>query len=447
VARKVLAVSALVFVAFASAAEAAALRLAWDANPETNIAGYRILYGTTANAYTTTVDVGNRTNYTISGLSDGRRYYIALQAYNTSGLSSSLSSEVSGVAAVDPTPSAANILLGQGPNSAGGGFFAIHGGVEHSFGANAFAQIPWPSYNASGGGVRLATGDVDGDGLDEVVVGLGRGSNGWVAILDDVAHGYALLQWVQVSWPAYNAANGEVYPAVGNLDGDSRAEIVLGLGNGGGGWFAVLDDASANFQHMRWNQVNWPWYNARNGRTHPAVGDVDGDGVSEIVLGLGSGSTGWMAVINNATSNFSHRRWIQSNWSVYNVANGTTYPALGDVDNDGRDEIVVGLGAGSQGYFQIIDDETTSYAPRSWQMVSWAAYNALSGETHPAVGNVDGDAAEEIVLGLAEFTGNGGWFEIRDDSGQTYRSLGWRNIGWAAFTASGGALFPAIADR
>jgi hypothetical protein len=69
--------------------------LAWDANPETDLLGYRIHYGTQSGVYTTTVDVGNRTAWVIENLTGGATYYFAVQAYNTASLVSPLSSELS----------------------------------------------------------------------------------------------------------------------------------------------------------------------------------------------------------------------------------------------------------------------------------------------------------------------------------------------------------------
>src|SRR6185295_9096504 len=99
---------------------------------------------------------------------------------------------------------------------------------------------------------------------------------------------YALLKWIQISWPQYNAANGETWPAVGDIDGDGRAEIVAGLGEGGQGYFQIFDDAGGNYASLGWRQVAWPQYNAgANGSTHLAIANLDGTGTSEIVLGLG----------------------------------------------------------------------------------------------------------------------------------------------------------------
>ena len=73
---------------------AAQVTLAWDQNPESDIAGYKIHYGTSSGSYEYKVDVGNFTSCTISGLSEGTTYYFAATAYNTSNVESSFSSQL-----------------------------------------------------------------------------------------------------------------------------------------------------------------------------------------------------------------------------------------------------------------------------------------------------------------------------------------------------------------
>ena len=84
--------------------DAGTLTLAWNQNSETNIAGYKISYGTQSRVYTTTIDVGNVTSKAISGLSDGATFYFVVQAYNSSMLTSSFSTELS---CATPLPSPA----------------------------------------------------------------------------------------------------------------------------------------------------------------------------------------------------------------------------------------------------------------------------------------------------------------------------------------------------
>jgi hypothetical protein len=83
-------------------AQAAQANMSWTAPslntagaPVTNLAGYKVYVGSSSGNYQQKIDVGNLTNYTVNNLTDGSTYYFAVTAYDTSGLESSFSSEVS----------------------------------------------------------------------------------------------------------------------------------------------------------------------------------------------------------------------------------------------------------------------------------------------------------------------------------------------------------------
>ena len=82
----------LVLVAFN--ASAADVTVAWDANSESDFAGYKFFYGTASGNYTTSVDVGNTTQHTLTGLIEGTTYYFAAKAYDTSKNESDFSEEL-----------------------------------------------------------------------------------------------------------------------------------------------------------------------------------------------------------------------------------------------------------------------------------------------------------------------------------------------------------------
>jgi len=70
--------------------------LAWDANTESNLGGYRLYLGNSSRNYTLDIDVGLQTNYTVTNLQEGQTYFFAVTAYDTSGaIESAYSNEVS----------------------------------------------------------------------------------------------------------------------------------------------------------------------------------------------------------------------------------------------------------------------------------------------------------------------------------------------------------------
>src|ERR1700674_3381101 len=90
--------------------------LAWT-DGDSTVAGYMLSYGQISGSYTSTVDVGNQTGYTISGLLEGKTYYYAATAYDASRTQSPYSNEATSTIPYAP-PSAsfnANIKSGVAP--------------------------------------------------------------------------------------------------------------------------------------------------------------------------------------------------------------------------------------------------------------------------------------------------------------------------------------------
>jgi fibronectin type 3 domain-containing protein len=69
--------------------------LAWDANTEANLAGYKVYVGDSSGVYSTSFDVGDVTTFTVTDLQPARLYYFAVTAYDQNASESSFSYEVS----------------------------------------------------------------------------------------------------------------------------------------------------------------------------------------------------------------------------------------------------------------------------------------------------------------------------------------------------------------
>ncbi len=104
-------ISILLSLSFLNPVLAAEITLAWDANTETDLAGYKLYYenendslpyqGTDANegASPIIINEGDLTNpsspsFTLTGLKDGQFYYFALTAFSSDGMESDFSDQI-----------------------------------------------------------------------------------------------------------------------------------------------------------------------------------------------------------------------------------------------------------------------------------------------------------------------------------------------------------------
>jgi hypothetical protein len=138
-------------------------------------------------------------------------------------------------------------------------------------------RLDWPAYNVANGAIWPAVCDLDGDKSSEIVMGVDEGGQGWIQIFDsgtefNPAAGTPVSGgWARVDWSSYNAKVGVTFPTCGELDLDGKDELIIGLGEGAGGWFQVLDDLDAGLVHLAWPRVHWDSYNDTNGLSRTAI--------------------------------------------------------------------------------------------------------------------------------------------------------------------------------
>ena len=84
----------LLLIPIVQISHTASLYLTWDANTESDLAGYKVYYGASLSGYFKSIDVGDVTKYQLSGLNKNLSYYIALTAYDSSDNESDMSDAV-----------------------------------------------------------------------------------------------------------------------------------------------------------------------------------------------------------------------------------------------------------------------------------------------------------------------------------------------------------------
>lgn len=141
-----------------------------------------------------------------------------------------------------------------------------------------FNDLPSPAYPVG----RPGVGDLDGDGVDEVVICVSAGSWPRRAVVFALDAGGRDLPGWPVEIPAGGAGGGCAQGAtlVVDFDGDGRAEVARALHGGG----IVIDGSGA--VRSGWpfkvpSEGGWP---ARSINADPAAADVDGDGRPDLLL-------------------------------------------------------------------------------------------------------------------------------------------------------------------
>ena len=206
------------------------------------------------------------------------------------------------------------------------------------------------------GGVFVACGDVNGDGVDDVVTGAGSGGGPHVRMFDGVTG--SQLPGPIGSFFAYNPAfTGGVRVAICDVNGDGQADIVTGAGAGGGPHVRVFDGATGG-------QLAGPvgsffaYDPAFTGGVFVACGEVNGDGFADLITGAGAGGGPHVRVFSGVNGN------ELLGFFAYDPAfTGGARVASCDVNGNDQADVVTGAGPGGGPHVRVFDGVTGSQLP------------------------------------------------------------------------------------
>lgn len=233
------------------------------------------------------------------------------------------------------------------------------------------------------GGVFIASGDVNGDGLDDIVTGPGTGGGPHVRVFDGKS-GAELAAF----FPFSTAFRGGVRVATGDIDGDGFADIITASGPGGG---TVRIYSGNDQQEIR---AFSPFEPAFSGGIFVASGDINGDGVDDIVTGAGPGGGPHLKVFDGRTG-----RALASLAPYPTSFVGGIRVAIGDIDGDGTPDIVTGGGPGGAPV-KVFSGKNQD------EIRSFLGYDtAYAGGVFVASGDLNGDGIDDIVTGADDAGG------------------------------------------
>ncbi|HET6574575.1 MAG TPA: FG-GAP-like repeat-containing protein, partial [Fimbriiglobus sp.] len=206
------------------------------------------------------------------------------------------------------------------------------------------------------GRVQLAAADLDGDGQAEVIAAAGAGGGPRVVVYRgaDLAAGTALaaLTFFGIDDPAFR---GGARVALGDVNGDGTADLVVAAGPGGGPRVALFDGRSLGGAPVKLQPDFFAFEATLRGGVFVAAGDVDGDGAAEIAFGGGPGGAPRVRLFDGtallAAGPFANVDEVpvaqRANFFAGDAAlrDGVRL-ALRDADGDGRADLVTGSGEG-----------------------------------------------------------------------------------------------------
>lgn len=239
------------------------------------------------------------------------------------------------------------------------------------------------------GGVNIAAGDLNGDGVDELIAAPRVSGGPQVRIFDKTG------KWTGISFFAFEKEyKGGVSVAAGDVDGDKRDEIIVSKMSKSSAWIKVYesDGKSIIKEFLAFDR-------GFMGGVNVATGDINGDGKDEIIAGSGK--------------NGSHVRVFDKNgkylgWDVFPFGKdfkGGVNVASANVDSDKKDEIIVSQASRGQAWVKVYKANAQKYV-----VSNFMAFPAdFKGGATVTGADVDNDGAAEIVVGA----GMGGGPQVR----------------------------------
>ncbi|HET6574009.1 MAG TPA: choice-of-anchor Q domain-containing protein [Fimbriiglobus sp.] len=258
--------------------------------------------------------------------------------------------------------------------------------------------------------VRVATADVTGDGVPDYVGGTGPGSVTRVAVRDG-ATGTEVVSWQ----PFESAFTGGVFVAAQDMDGDGKAEVVVSPDQGGGPVAAVFAGAMLAAgtggdaaQIVRYFGIDDPGF---RGGARPALGDVTGDGKADLIVSAGFLGGPRITIWDGASVLAGTPAQRLNFFAFENTLRNGAFVAAGDVTGDGVADVAFGGGPGGAPRVRLFDGKALLAAGSFTNLDEvgtaqkanfFAGDSSLRGGVRLALLDADGGGRADLITGSGE---------------------------------------------
>jgi hypothetical protein len=249
--------------------------------------------------------------------------------------------------------------------------------------------------------LRTAEADFTGDGVADLVVGTGAGAASQVIVVDAVTR-----QILATLHPFEASFLGGVNVSAGDVTGDGLADLVVSPDRGGGPRVRVFDGDGftviADFFGI--DDPNF------RGGARTAVGDVNGDTIGDLIVAAGFGGGPRVAGFDGRSLGGGPARLFGDFFAFEPSLRNGVNVAVGDLDGDGRSEVVAGAGPGGAPRISGFNGGELLNGTVNRTVDFFADSPVDRGGVRVAVRNLDGDTRADLVVGssnrVAAFSGS-----------------------------------------
>lgn len=278
-------------------------------------------------------------------------------------------------------------------------------------GPPAYQYDSQPLWNVAQGqaGVRAGFADLDGDGDLDVLVS--RPYGGVLYYTNDGTSRQP--NWVQQTGAdnPFNGVNVQFEPsiAMGDINGDGRADAVFGMSDGTLRYFANTGSGFVETPGM------FAGIDVGNDAA-PTFGDVDGDGDLDMLVATGAGQL--LFYVNGGTAQAPVWQLDEEPLGVFGAIptfGADLTAAFVDVDGDGDLDVVAGTGAVDGGYVYYLENiggsQSPTYMYRDDPGSPFYMWSSSAGAA-PTAADVDGDGDIDIIFGTDDYNGFDFWTAV-----------------------------------
>ncbi len=314
-------------------------------------------------------------------------------------------------------------------------------------------------------------GDINGDGIDDFIIGAHSGDNGGTNAGEAyVIFGKAGATRANIDLTTFSASNGFIIQgdaaydfagmsisSAGDINGDGIDDLIVGApyGNNGGYHageaYVIFGKAGATRANIDLTSlaatdgfiIQGDAAGDRAGTSVSSAGDINGDGIDDFIVGAAGvsnyqgaayvifGKAGVTRANIDLTSLAATDGFIIQGDAAYDFA-GTSVSSAGDINGDGFDDLIVGApfgdnGGSSAGEAYVIfgkagatraNIDLTSLAATDGFIIQGDAAGDQAGTSISSAGDINGDGIDDLIVGAYRSDYGG------TDAGQAYVIFG-----------------------